>query len=124
MQGSAGFIGSGAASIGVRPGSAAARRTKELLLHAAGLQGGSGGSGAAGGAHSSPPGALRGRPGSAGVHGGASSPAGGWSGWGQGGSSVLASASPEQAVPRARGLVRGSTDALQLGPRPGSRGGL
>jgi hypothetical protein len=112
---------SNSASIGVRPGSAAARRTKELLLQA-GLGGGSGAG------QGSPPGGgtLR-RPGTAGSGGMGSS--GQLRGHGAGGSLVLSGPQLQQGlggpVPRARGLVRGSTDALQLGgQRPGSRGGL
>jgi hypothetical protein len=98
--------------IGARPGSAAARRTKELLLSAAA------GSGAAGGGGG---GVLqqKGRPGSSLLDGfaaadGRGSPAGGRAG--------SPASGDQQAVPKARGLVKGSTDALSRQTRPQSRG--
>jgi hypothetical protein len=98
--------------IGARPGSAAARRTKELLLSAAA------GNGAAGGGRG---GVLqqKGRPGSSLLDGfaaadGRGSPAGGRAG--------SPASGDQQAVPKARGLVKGSTDALRRQTRPQSRG--
>lgn len=109
-------IGTGAGSIGVRPGSSAARRTKELLQQA-GLR--SGAAPAAG--PSSPSSSHRSRPPSSGVQGAGP---GSLKQWGQpaGGGSLLGSAGEQQAVPKARGLVRGSTDALKFSARPASRG--
>lgn len=105
-----------AGSVGVRPGSSAARRTKELLQQA-GLSGV--GVGAAAGP-SSPSSSQRSRPPSAASpHG-----AGSLRAWGiaAGGGSLLGVAGDQPAVPKARGLVRGSTDALQFTARPASRG--
>ncbi|WIA28846.1 hypothetical protein OEZ86_011372 [Tetradesmus obliquus] len=98
--------------IGARPGSAAARRTKELLLSAAaGNAGGIGGNGAL---------QQKGRPGSSLLDGfaaadGRGSPAGGRA-------VSAAAAGDQQAVPKARGLVKGSTDAMRRQTRPQSRG--
>jgi hypothetical protein len=109
-------IGAGAGSIGVRPGSSAARRTKELLQQA-GLS--SGVASAAG--PSSPSSSHRSRPPSSGLQG---QGPGSLKQWGQpaGGGSLLGGVGEQQAVPKARGLVRGSTDALQFSARPASRG--
>lgn len=106
-------LGAGAGSIGVRPGSSAARRTKELLQQAgisSVLQGG-------------PPShnMQQSRPMSSGVQ---RAMAGGLQ-RGQPGASggmLLGGASDQPVVPKARGLVRGSTDAWQLNARPASRG--
>lgn len=91
--------------MGARPGSAAARRTKELLLAA----GGGSGTGA---------GLLQrtGKPGSLldGFSDGRSSPVAGHS------NSPAAGA--QHVVPKARGLVKGSTDAMHGQARPPSRG--
>lgn len=106
-----------AGSVGVRPGSSAARRTKEYLQQAS-LSGV--GVGAAAGP-SSPSSSQRSRPPSA-----AASPhgAGSLRAWGiaAGGRSLLGVAGAQPAVPKARGLVRSSTDALQFTARPASRG--
>jgi len=103
----------GAGSIGVRPGSSAARRTKELLQQAglsSVLQGG-------------PPShnMQQSRPMSSGMQ---RAVAGGLQ-RGQPGASggmLLGGVSDQPVVPKARGLVRGSTDAWQLSARPASRG--
>jgi hypothetical protein len=98
--------------IGARPGSAAARRTKELLLSAAaGNAGGGGGSGVL---------QQRGRPGSSLLDGLAAGDGRGSPGGGRAGSP--AAAGDQQVVPKARGLVKGSTDALRRQTRPQSRG--
>jgi hypothetical protein len=105
----------GAGSIGVRPGSSAARRTKELLQ----LAGLSGIAGPAAGP--SPSSSQRGqRPPSSGAPG---QGPGSLRQRGQpGGSGLLSGAVEQPFVPKARGLVRGSTDALQFSARPASRG--
>ena len=108
--------GAGAAgSIGVRPGSSAARRTKELLNQA-----GVGGPVLQGGSTS--PSGQRSRPVSSALQGGGPGSLRGQ--WGQPGSggSLLSGMADQPVVPKARGLVRGSTDALQLNSRPASRG--
>jgi hypothetical protein len=98
--------------IGARPGSAAARRTKELLLSAsAGNAAGGGSSGAL---------QQKGRPGSSLLDGLAASDGRGSPGSGR--AMSPAAAGDQQAVPKARGLVRGSTDALRRQTRPQSRG--
>eukprot|EP00878_Enallax_costatus_P003701 GHUV01003917.1.p1 GENE.GHUV01003917.1~~GHUV01003917.1.p1 ORF type:complete len:577 (+),score=222.07 GHUV01003917.1:120-1850(+) len=92
----------GGGNIGVRPGSAAARRTKELLSNA--------GPGSPGSS------VLQKRPGSLlDGFGGRSSPAGGRD-------SPVGFTGDQQMVPKARGLVKGSTDALRRTARPPSRG--
>jgi hypothetical protein len=117
QAGSTSLNAAAAGSVGVRPGSSAARRNKELLQQA-GLSGVGVGAAAA---PSSPNSSQRIRPPSA-----ASSPHGTGSlrAWGiaAGGGSLLGAAGDHPAVPKARGLVRGSTDALQFTARPASRG--
>jgi hypothetical protein len=99
----------------VRPGSSAARRTKELLQQA-GLSGIAGPA-----AGSSPPSSQRGqRPPSSGAQG---QGPGSLRQWGQpGGSGLLSGVVEQPLVPKARGLVRGSTDAIQFSAQPASRG--
>lgn len=104
-------------AFGSRPGSAAARRTQELLLSVTAAKQGPAGDSFQQPAHSRPRSLLDGAAGGSGggwQAGGRNSAAQGWSGG--------RPASPEQSVPKARGLVRGSTDAMKLGGRPPSRG--
>lgn len=102
----------GAASIGVRPGSSAARRTKELLQQA-----GLAGSVLQAAGASPPPGSQRSRPPTGAP--GAAGP-GSLRQWGNSGG--LLGGVEQPVVPKARGLVRGSTDALKFTTRPASRG--
>lgn len=128
QQGSSSAAGSimavGAGSIGVRPGSSAARRTKELLLQA-GIAGSVMQQQSQMAGPGSPNSGQRNWPPSSGA-----SPSGAGPGslrqWAAGGGapgSLLGGpGGVHAAVPKARGLVRGSTDALQFSARPASRG--
>lgn len=109
--GSSPSAAAGTGSIGVRPGSSAARRTKELLQQA-GLAGSvlqaAGPSPTASSQRSRPP------PGVPGAGPGSLRQ------WGHPGG--LLGGVEQPVVPKARGLVRGSTDALKFTTRPASRG--
>jgi hypothetical protein len=109
-------IRAGAGSIGVRSGSSAARRTKELLQQA-----GMSSDAASAAGPSSPSSSHRSRPPSLGVQG---QRPGSLKQWGQlaVAGSLLGGVGEQEGVPKARGLVRGSTDALHVSARPASRG--